>query len=583
MEKKESKCLSKAVMLSSVAMLRMGTVIAGSVDMFVGSDLVAWLALKHRSQQESTTTYLHIKNETIKLNPLLSAKGIKAKKSFGKGLCSMRIASASCRGSTIFSKRGKVYKVSSDTIVLAVPARGVGGASPKRDFIMELDASSDYELDSPNHVVESINYGGLEKVDESWSPVANRTGVRFRWELKNTRNFPVNGRTGTVEWSMRLKRRGDYEEALPQFSPTYMAIRAKFLERFFFEGLVANSWDHVPREGKETLTFADTLLNMGQALIAFTSEHQINQLHGRDGSGSAAIIKTILRTARFELMDQVHVGYFIRDNMEGPNDARLREFRNRVNIISDFSSSNGRDKEVSVDQYVGLMVALSMVHRYFGSFQDAVSREIVDHAYVLVKDSFEWMFNHDFTIRTPSNQPVSRGPDARGFCTLLHGIYKNIVNYDVFNRIPHAAQIAAVWDRGGLVSSVLRALGYAFNDYAVHMALMLVSPSEVWTLYQLERAWTPPHHLSILLNAWHHSNIDNPVAPTLTPWSDVSSLLGACSPSGPSSQERYWNHDNFWVRGATPGHPSAESVNVSYNGLDYLAFHNLSKLVYNKA
>ena len=192
-----------------------------------------------------------------------------------------------------------------------------------------------------------------------------------------------------------------------------------------------------------------------------------------------------------------------------------------------------------------------------------------------------------FLLLRPDGQEVARGHDARGFVTLLHGIYKKATGIDVFNDldvdfgllsgIRAVRAIGTIWDRSRSLTELLRIfLGPSDYPFQLQMVLMLLCPSEVWAQRELELSRNSRHYLSMLLYAKYH----NTWIMTAT-WREARNLLIACSADGPSNNERVWNKDNLWVRGG-PGSPS-DDMKEQFNGLDYMVMHNLGQIIYERS
>ena len=472
-------------------------------------------------------------------------------------------------------KGGKTFQARSGKLVLSVPARGVGGGSPSRDMTSELTVNGeDYELLIPYYKYYKERTNRMRISRREFSPMRspNLLGATFYWKMRNQHTTPVLGRTASIEWSLLFRRK--YEEEIPTFSPTYTSVRQRFLEYFFFDGIVANA-AVVENGSLKHLAFADTSINIGQAMIAFTSEYAIRDLNNdQEGrNNSVDIIKMMMGTVRNLLKN----GYLERDDVKEKDLRVTSRHGNDVTLESDFIKRNVRNNEASIDQMIGVMTGLYAVQYHF---KNTPHNQMVEDARSMINEMFHYLLRNDFTVKRPDGVKVKRGSDASGLSTLLHGIYKGATGKDDFHNIKDGKNIATVWDRGGILSEllvILRNLGVDIKTYSVHMALMLLCSDMVWTQPQLERSGNHKHHLSSLLYVWYHPPDS---APLMTPWSSISTQLEATT-TGPARDEPFWNRDNIWVRGGTPAEKSSQ--NEWYNGVDYMLLHNLGKLAYGKS
>ena len=281
-------------------------------------------------------------------------------------------------------------------------------------------------------------------------------------------------------------------------------------------------------------------------------------------------------------------GFFVRDDISGPSDPRLGgRFRE---VKSDFQNPQEENASPSGDQIFGLMYGLLCVVEYSGdttliSQARAISSRLYDYA----RRSF-------FDLKLPNGNTTRRGSDMRWLSSLLHGLNKSITREDHFNESqinvgPFALPlngIAAFWDDDGTPATIARLAGQSFhfpfigsialNSFALHIMLMALAPSEIWSQPQLEDvALKSNHHLSTL---WYCQLHDT--KPQSFDKSTIQSILDACPEEGPKASlpaASGWQHDNRWVRctnifDATGG---AEE----FNGIDWLLLNNLSLLVYN--
>src|SRR5262249_50803563 len=118
---------------------------------------------------------------------------------------------------------------------------------------------------------------------------------------------------------------------------------------------------------------------------------------------------------------------------------------------------------------------------------------------------------------------------------------------------------------------------FELNSFALHILLMALSPSEVWSRDELERvAIRANHHLSVLLNCQFHG-----ATPGMFDAAVVDQFLEACPETGPRaalSSDSGWQHDNRWIRCTNIFEPTqGEEV---FNGLDWLMLYNFRQLVF---
>jgi len=471
----------------------------------------------------------------------------------------------------------RVFSFSSSDIKVHVPPKGIGDP-PERTATVDMEASSDYVHSLP--FCEDVYYHSNGLTDTRAIDKTNNTGpgLHYVWNLKNSHYTPVTGRTANMKVNLLVKRRPDYEISTPGFSPVYNAIRDRFFEHFFHSGFIAqNYW---PNEKK--LKFSDQPLYMGQTLIMLSSEFYILKLRRESGEASkiVGLINTVLDAIENNLVDPASNGYIIRDSIIGKDDPLLPSGKYRE-VLSDFQ--NGRDNEISIDNYIGLMVGLMHISKYLDQNTDE-SRNASSKATQFIKRFFKYLMSRKFRVERPDGARVKRGDDAQGFVTLLHGLYKKATSDDVFDELKidldiggHEAVkwVGSVWDAGGLLSSLLPLLGQSVNAFTMHMAFSLLCSSEVWAQQELENASNKNHLLSIILYAYYHNTGAMGV-----PWSDVRQLLLRCDERGPSNKQEFWNQDNIWVRGGS-GNRSDEGEEF-YNGLDYMVLHNLAQIVYQK-
>ena len=162
-------------------------------------------------------------------------------------------------------------------------------------------------------------------------------------------------------------------------------------------------------------------------------------------------------------------------------------------MLSDYQ--NGRDNEISIDNYIGLMIGLLHVSKYLDG-SDEKSRNASTKATKLIKQFFKYLMNSKFRVERPDGERVKRGDDARGFVTLLHGLYKKATGDDVFDQLEvefiiggnqEVKWVGSVWDAGGLLSPLLMLLGQSVNAFTLHMAYSLLCSTEVWSQQRIRK------------------------------------------------------------------------------------------------
>jgi hypothetical protein len=260
-------------------------------------------------------------------------------------------------------------------------------------------------------------------------------------------NQPI---TQTAE--VRCADRAEFDlPADAPFGPKYCAYRKIFFEDYFFDGAIVDERKTLGQEANgETIVFADHGINMGFALVAFAGEAKILADAGLDTKASELIISKLL--GEYNLMDTQAEeraygwaevpGYFVRDYMAtGDFDHETPpafcwparpSLSGRVatsdNVKSDFCASNLRDKEISYDQSVAMLVGLWAVStwapdNYFGNGAEA--QRHTNNLIGFLKDE-------RFEIRLPySDKLVKRGPYAQLGAGFLLNIAGRTLGYDV--------------------------------------------------------------------------------------------------------------------------------------------------------
>lgn len=474
-----------------------------------------------------------------------------------------------------------------------VPARSLTGPSPRRESAIEFKLPPGYRVvrggPDAGARVTSVNFGGLTERRREFSEIDN--GVRLIWKLANGEVFPVTGRRAFME----VELEGDRIEQMA-VSDKYRTLRQRFFDRFYFDGLVAEWVDASVAGGK--VKFADQTIYQGQALMAMATEMAVQR--GSGGSPDEARGRIIQIMDAIDRLDRVAGprfggnealdGFFVRDDVNGPNDPRLG---NRFAACdSDWQFPERENASPSGDQIFGLMFSLSAVVHFSG---DAA---LSARAKTISSRLYDYARRNKFVLRLPNGNATRRGADMRWLSSLLHGLNRDVTGDDLFNQseievagatVP-LTPVAAFWDDPVTARQVADLAGRKFriplinqgielNSFALHILLMALAPGDVWSQSELERVATKAtHHLSALLYCVRHGRR----VPADFSRSEVDAILAACPDTGPRaslSPATGWNKDNRWVRSANLGEPSGGGTE-EYNGVDWLVLYNLSQLAF---
>ncbi len=474
---------------------------------------------------------------------------------------------------------------------LHVPASGLGG-DPSREDTFDFRISDAYTIKrdvAPAQYGATVIDKNLERMDEKrmeFSEIPN--GTRLLWKVSNPESFPFRGRTASITIRLVGNKKTETPTEIPlQFTPKYQAIRKRFFENFYYAGHVAQEI-----EG-DRIKFADQTIYMGQALIFLATEVYIKRKIGENPLPSINRINEIL-----DAIDQLDLaaetlyghasklnGFFVRDDISGPADARLKDRFGTVE--SDWQKSE--NAAPSGDQVFGILYGLWFV---VNSVEDKAlarrARELSDRLYRFVQKS-------KFELTLPNGDPVKRGGDMRWLSSLLHGLNKRITGIDRFGEskidvgpleLPLNG-VAAFWDNaGGQAADWLRGelhipgLGKkSIPSFTAHIVLMAVAPSSIWTKAEFEEtALAVNHYFAALTYALAHN-----VQPDSFHFGDIRAILDRCPKDGPRSDlptETGWQKDNRWIRSRDIDEPG--SGHRAYNGIDFLMLHNLAYIVFGK-
>ena len=474
-----------------------------------------------------------------------------------------------------------------------VPARSLTGPSPSRELPFDFNLPPGYRVvrNGPDAGarVTNVNFGGLTERRSEFTEIEN--GVRLRWKLANGEVFPVTGRRAFMD----VELDGDRVEQMT-VSDKYRSLRQRFFDRFYFDGLVAEWVDTSVAGGK--VKFADQTIYLGQTLMALATEMAVLRAVG--GSTDDAQGRIVQMMDAIDRLDRVAGprfggnealdGFFVRDDMEGPNDARLGG--RFVACDSDWQIPDRENASPSGDQIFGLMAGLSAIVHFSG---DA---SLVTRAKAISSRLYDYARRNKFMLRLPNGNPTRRGADMRWLASLLHGLNQDITGEDLFasSELEVAGitltltPVAAFWDDPVTARQVADLAGREFriplinqdvelNSFALHILLMALAPGDVWSQSELERvAIKANHHLSALLYCVRHGRR----VPAEFDRSEVDGILAACPETGPRASvptATGWNKDNRWVRSANLGEPSGGGTE-EYNGVDWLVLYNFAQLAF---
>ena len=474
-----------------------------------------------------------------------------------------------------------------------VPARGLFGTPPRRDKAFTFVVPAGYQVQRVGPLagarIVSENFGGLTEVRRDFRQIPD--GVELVWELKNEKSTPVTGRDAFLE----VELVGESVEK-PSLSDKYKKLRSRFFDQFHFSGLVAE-WVDLSEAGHK-IKFADQTIYMGQALLALGTEMAIVRASGGDPSEAKLRCTTILDALdrldkvadpRFGA-DETLDGFFVRDDVEGPNDSRLGG--RFAQCESDWQNPQDENASPSGDQIFGLMYGLWVVVRFSGD------SDLVTHAKAICARLFDYARRCDFELKLPNGQTTRRGADMRWLASLMHGLNKDITGQDLFSqcRIVVAGQsfpltpIAALWDDRQTARTIADLAGQEFkipllnqkmelNSFSLHIMLMALAPVDVWNQDEIEAVASKiHHHAAVLLHcAAHRGRLPKQFARD-----EVVRTLDACPDGGPRESldpKTGWNKDNRWIRAANLFEPSSGGSR-EYNGLDWMILHNLEQIVF---
>jgi hypothetical protein len=481
---------------------------------------------------------------------------------------------------------------------ITVPAKGLFGVPPKRKAIIEFKLPASFSVlrdgGDQGAVISAVNFGGLREIDRKIEEIDN--GVKLTWELKNENVFPLSGRTAFLV----LELRGNRVNTMT-LSEKYQKLRQRFLDRFYYQGRVAALIDNtagVPPVPEGHLTFGDQMVYLGQALLAFATEIPILIDAGKDATDARTRISELL-TAIEELETKASAqlggpvttqpnGPFVRDDITGPGDPRLGgKF---TEVKSDWQKPE--DDSPSGDQIFGLMFRLYGVIRYSGD------GALIARARTTSSLLYDYARRSNFNLKLPNGEPTQRGNNVQWLASLLHGLNKMITGDDLFavSKIELVASgptfplngVASFWDSPTTADKVASLAGQSIsmpgidkplelNSFALHILMMAIAPSEIWTQDELENvALKCNHHLAVLLYCQAHNTL-----PSGFDQGVIQQILELCPNTGPRASlpsTSGWGRDNRWVRCSNIFEPDGGTS--LYNGVDWLLLHNFTQLVF---
>lgn len=219
------------------------------------------------------------------------------------------------------------------------------------------------------------------------------------------------------------------------FDEAYDSVRAEFLERFFYNGFIAERI-YDTNDGLE-IKFGDQSKHMGDAILLFAQEAAILQDAGYSPNGSENVLRIILHAfdqletiAERALYNKSDRGFFVRDfvgydagNLQsnvGVTSDELRQgipqsvFGNRIK--SDFQTSADHigeaaytDAVLSVDQAAHLMSGWWAITKY------STASDNIDAAKEFTRRVMDYWISVNYQLPDIDGVPVksARGQDAR--------------------------------------------------------------------------------------------------------------------------------------------------------------------------
>lgn len=473
-------------------------------------------------------------------------------------------------------------------IEVEVPARGLTGRPPRRKVSIDFNLPKSFKVIRNNeHGARIINrnLGGLTEVTHSYQELPN--GVRLTWELKNEHITPATGRRAIFVLGL-----DGIQISPPALSKQYLALRNRFLNDFYYQGIVAERISADRTYAK----FADQTIYLGQALAVFSTEAAIRRQGNQPLGDCLQKVSEML-----DALEQLELdgngkyggnrltpnGFFVRDNVQGSDDRRLHGKFKRVD--SDWSAKAENDSP-SGDQIFGLLTGLYCVVKFSGD------SNLVERAQKVSARLYDYAHRNHFILKSPNGRATRRGSDVRWLASLLHGMNYSITGNDRFDSATISISgvemklksVAGFWDSRTTAKEAERLIGRSFklpllneevelHSFALHILLMSLAPSDVWNQTELENAAVKAnHHLSVLLYCLSHNSLPNTFDED-----EINKILKLCPIEGPSASvdaKTGWRRDSRWIRCTNIFDPNDSSD--QFNGLDWMILHNISELLY---
>lgn len=216
------------------------------------------------------------------------------------------------------------------------------------------------------------------------------------------------------------------QAATPFFSTNYRALRQRYLDYFWYNGLSAKEIKVLSSDGSVSsstirkVEITDQGVHMGQAMLTFAGEARLLRSKGVPSIASEAVIRGLLDAFdRLDAADKALYGtdargFFVRD------DARQADVP--WTLKSDFTDPKASNAAMSIDQTTSLMVGWWAIAKYSSNTQS------VARAKEQMRRVMDFLDRSNWLIRMPNGQAIepTRGPDFRyaaGFyCTLADNV-----------------------------------------------------------------------------------------------------------------------------------------------------------------
>jgi hypothetical protein len=463
------------------------------------------------------------------------------------------------------------------------------------DFVLPEGVEIDRTFDTPHGLrVASRNLERMTEREFTVTPIDN--GVRIKWRVANGEVAPITGRTARLT----LELRGT-QVAKPMLSIDYYAFRKRLIEQFYFDGLVAQeSW--TTENGAMAITFADQTIYQGQALAVFATEFALLRAQKGDVTDARSRILEILvafdrldldADKKYGAAESKLDGFFLRDNVSGKDDPRLK---GRFAVVeSDGTHDASIDMDTpSGDQILGMLFGCWFVCRESGDpVLIAKAKEVSTRLY-------DYAHRNEFRLTRPDGKLNRRGSEMGWLSTLTHGMNRAITGENRFNGA--RANIGGVvvglqpigtfwadkatpgllnrfvggrWEPAGPILPLLPPLN--LKSFTLHIVLFATAIDDIWSDTAHEKLATDAEHeLAVLVRSRRTGRM-----PTVVNKGQIDAILAACPVAGPAADVNAatgWSHDNRWIRCSDAFEPT--NGKSRYNGLDWMLLHNLNQLVF---